>query len=139
MTELSRGNQLLVAQMEREMGLDPRARAEAPGRTLWHYTGEAGMRGILSSREIRATYFRDTNDARELVAGEELIADEALRLGRQNSAYGGVMEQFRELQESGWKMTTLPGGLFIASFCEDEGDILSQWQTYGDGGSATAS
>jgi hypothetical protein len=37
-----------------------------PTRSFFHYTSEAGLRGIVESNSLRATYFSDLNDASEI-------------------------------------------------------------------------
>jgi hypothetical protein len=34
---------------------------------LWHYTGVAGLRGIVEGKAIRATHYRYLNDTSEFV------------------------------------------------------------------------
>jgi hypothetical protein len=43
---------------------------------LYHYTGTAGLKGILESNSFRATYFADMNDAQEIHALRAPLVDE---------------------------------------------------------------
>jgi hypothetical protein len=43
---------------------------------LYHYTGTAGLKGIIESNSFRATYFADMNDAQEIHALRVQLVDE---------------------------------------------------------------
>jgi hypothetical protein len=43
---------------------------------LYHYTGTAGLKGIIESNSFRATYFADMNDAQEIHTLRVHLVDE---------------------------------------------------------------
>ncbi|KQM32907.1 hypothetical protein ASF03_11280 [Rhizobium sp. Leaf68] len=53
-----------------------------PTRTLYHYTSEIGLRGILSTREIWLSDLNSSNDPRELQLGLTTIQTVAEKIGR---------------------------------------------------------
>lgn len=130
---------------------------------LYHYTTEAGLKGIVESNSLWATYFADMNDAQEIQAlRAPLITDLTARLTpliwemrnqkphdhevwkpgapqRIAQRWGAILYDVifpsDESTRSAWCCTT--------SFCSHAGDkpyerehgLLSQWRGYGkDGG-----
>lgn len=107
--------------------------------SLFHYTTEAGLLGIVESRQLWATDIRFLNDAQEGIYGYELIADavremESPTLNPTHWAHQhgeravGTFNKYRDmvleqLNDGGF-------GVFVTCFCES-GDLLSQWRAYG--------
>jgi hypothetical protein len=127
---------------------------------IYHYTTEAGLRGIVESNSFRATYFRDMNDANEI---------HELRMPLIKEFTRRVTPFFKELYQKGTRATKLASAsaeaeysahswadklystvfqerasdCYISSFCSHANDqdyernhgLLSQWRGYGkDGG-----
>lgn len=100
---------------------------EKPSGCLYHYTGAAGLIGIMQSRTLRATDYRHLNDRKEYRIGAKLLQEELDR--RQMEKRDRIrFENFvRETQR----------GCFVLSFSE-QGDQLSQWRAYCPGGNGYA-
>lgn len=99
---------------------------------LFHYTTVEGFIGIITSRSLWASDMLSLNDASEASYPFRIIT-EALEAGRP-----GVPQEHRrrfetQLTEYLFRMCTP----FVACFCED-GDLLSQWKGYGNGGEGFA-
>jgi DUF2971 family protein len=100
--------------------------------TLYHYTGNEGLVGILSSRQFWATDARYLNDASEIDYAcymMRLVLDEALEL-RQTE----IAKQF--LESAIQTFNPYDGGTyspFVMCFCEQD-NLLSQWRAYGNNG-----
>jgi hypothetical protein len=101
-----------------------------PPSFLHHYTGQAGMLGIVENAELWGTKIQYMNDATEFGL--------ALRLARQ------LLENMVNSSESSAErsacarlLQSLQGlediNIFAVCFCED-GDLLSQWKGYAGGG-----
>jgi hypothetical protein len=101
-------------------------------RRLYHYTTMSGLLGIVESKKLRATDIHYMNDANEFKHGLAILG-EIVKVRAQTAA--GTTKLFLE---------TLPTrvaqfsniNLFAASFTED-GDLLSQWRGYSQGGGAS--
>lgn len=107
------------------------ARPEGP---LFHYTGAAGLHGILSGKEIWATHYRYLNDAAEIVAGERLLLDVAKALEadpNRPEVSRWLLREFIARYDEG--RLTKRRDVFVASFSE-KGNLLSQWRAYAGGG-----
>ena len=77
---------------------------------LYHYTDFAGLKGILESHSLRATYNRCMNDASEQLHAERTLQEEAARL-----RVGPIRFENRRA--------------FLACFCESP-KLLSMWRSY---------
>ena len=99
---------------------------------LYHYTGQAGLLGIIQNAELWATKVRYMNDATEFnhalaLASEildSLIADEHAR----KLAGTTLRRSLQGLEDI---------NIFTACFCKD-GDLLSQWRGYATEGGGIA-
>jgi hypothetical protein len=97
---------------------------------IYHYTNDAGMRGILESGHIWLTDIFNLNDPSELSHGVALAADILNR-----KAVNGPPES----KEFARLFTDFLGGMqesahyFVSSFSVD-GDDLGQWRAYADNG-----
>jgi len=101
--------------------------------TIYHYTTQEGLLGILNEKALWATKIHYLNDASELT--------EPLRI-----ATGALNQYLSVLQKDDKKRDIILGlvdeirvsegqNIHVASFCT-EGDLLSQWRAYGSFGSA---
>ncbi len=100
---------------------------------IYHYTDDKGVRGIIESQSIWATHYRYLNDTKELLIFREAFVHWRKTM---NSQIQPVDHYWRELLNSvlGGSKETPVTEAYIASFCDDEGDRLSQWRAYGKGG-----
>ena len=86
---------------------------------LYHYTDFAGLKGILESHTLWATYNRVMNDASEQVYAESLLSEEIDRL-----LAGSEIRKFIPFN---------PAKCFLTCFCETE-NLLSMWRGYAGAG-----
>jgi len=103
-------------------------KAMPPG-TLYHYTGQAGLLGIVESKELWATKIQYMNDASEFGL--------ALRMARNELEAIINTSKFPADKPAGVKLQESLRGLediniCASCFCED-GDLLSQWRGYAGG------
>lgn len=105
--------------------------------TLWHYTDSAGLCGLLLNREIWATHNAFLNDRNELIHGEALVHETVKALAAElGGDIGHILTDFLK----GWDNLRLSAHtpIYVASFCSDGGDRLSQWRGYGGRGAGYA-
>src|SRR4051812_20573199 len=101
--------------------------------TLWHYTTARGMQGILSSEHMWFTDTRFLNDAAEIQYGIDFFVEQ-LKLVDLSAYKPKTAEILEKLNKQDW--TTFRANLatkssaYVACFCA-QGDLLSQWRTYG--------
>jgi hypothetical protein len=94
---------------------------------LFHYTTTVGLLGIIESGKIWATHYRYVNDTSELEYANSLFMKS---IDKKLLAGSGPTQTLL------WSVARTPamfawlGSVFISCFCE-EGDLLSQWRTYG--------
>ena len=138
------------------------ARAIRAHAELYHYTGEAGLKGIVESNSFRATYFADMNDAHEIKELRTLFVSEmisrltpmVLQMRRVNPDNHVVWKQGAPQHLANQWCNVLYNVVFPAdeatrdalccttSFCSHAGDhayerehgLLSQWRGYGGEG-----
>jgi hypothetical protein len=107
--------------------VDPSESVELPLRTLYHYTTQAGLLGILTSQSIWASEIRFLNDATEFRTALDAVGAElSTRISDLDSAEArtrgdAIFGKFTALEES---------SVFVLSLTE-KGDDLSQWRAYG--------
>jgi len=101
---------------------------------LWHYTDAAGLQGILSSGKIRATHVAHLNDPTEIVHGEELVSLFARNLKWPEEYVHGNAALRKFADEWPTSRVSALTDAFVASFCADDGNRLSQWRGYGGAG-----
>ncbi len=99
--------------------------AERPLRTLFHYTSQEGLLGILRTKTLRASSIQYMNDAAEFSYALEVVRstlDNALKYERGpfNDFYGTVLDKLQTIRHI---------SVFAFSLSE-EGDLLSQWRGY---------
>ena len=99
---------------------------------IYHYTDGKGAQGILETQSLWATHYQYLNDFSELI-----IFTKALANWRQANACEPqhVDWLLKELRDSflGGRGKPPETEAYIVSFCDDEGDRLSQWRAYGRG------
>lgn len=106
--------------------LDSFIREKPPG-CLYHYTGAAGLIGIVENRKLWASDYRHLNDRKEYRIGARLLQKELLA--------SQLEDEQRELFER--LIARTQKGCFVLSFSE-RGDQLSQWRAYCPGGNGYA-
>jgi hypothetical protein len=103
---------------------------------LYHYTTEAGLRGILESGKIRLTDIFYLNDPSELRHGlahaVEILRAKAQQGPQESKLFSEQFEAF--LQKGGLQAAA---HFFTCSFSED-GDDLGQWRAYAANGQGYA-
>jgi len=110
------------------MNLDNR---KATPEVLYHYTTQTGFLGIIQSKTIWATDMRYLNDKREYLVALERLKERVTTLAESAEA-GSPPAIF--LAKVHQRLANIWGWpFFVASFSED-GDLLSQWRGYGQGG-----
>lgn len=102
-----------------------------PPDVLYHYTTEAGLLGIVSSKEIWASHTQYLNDVREFRHAIEIVVEELSNMKpephhREHISLLGEMEEAISGIES--------INVCVCSFSA-AGDVLSQWRAYGSGAS----
>ncbi len=117
---------------------------------IYHYTTEAGLQGILTSKNIRASHFRGLNDATELNYARGVItkniSDCLSEVCKKSRLALDIKESSEHLSQSLYN--SFGEDIYITSFCgyhykyfEEDfircNGLLSQWRGYGkDGGYA---
>ncbi len=105
-----------------------------PPDSIYHYTTQRGILGIVTRREMWATQVHFLNDKNEVFLTFKLLERELKRQAgkMQNPGIKAVLNEIRR---------NLPridqGHICIASFCE-VADLLSQWRGYGNQGKGYA-
>jgi hypothetical protein len=100
---------------------------EKPSGCLYHYTGSAGLIGIVQSGKLWATDYRHLNDRKEYRIGAKLLEDE-LGSNRLEDKHRRAFDRLvAETQKT----------CYVLSFSE-MGDQLSQWRAYSPGGNGYA-
>lgn len=102
--------------------------------TLYHYTDQAGMLGILQTKVIWATKIQFLNDQQELHLAAEL-AKPVLSRKESRAKSNQEKEFFAHLAHIVDELTRF--GSYICSFSE-EPDVLSQWRAYSPYGTGYA-
>jgi Protein of unknown function (DUF2971) len=133
---------------------------DEPKGVIYHYTNQAGLLGILSSKEIWATHIRYLNDASEYNRGLEIVKacvrDFAIDVDRFETETGSKfpIKNFQSAEADLVLRETISTSLslidefnvFVTSFFSNDedalnsgehdiGDVLGQWRGY-SGGSA---
>jgi len=106
--------------------------APAPPKTLYHYTTQKGLLGIVKDKEIFATHNQYLNDRREFVHAVNLCREEIEQRRKNFKGHSSVAEYLEGLNN----LLALPFegiNVCVCSFSEN-GDLLSQWRAYSAGG-----
>lgn len=96
-----------------------------PTKTLYHYTTQTGLLGIVRSREIWATHTRYLNDAREYRHAVDVVT--AVVAKRLSGAVGDGRRVLADMAEGVRGADSM--NVCVCSFSEDR-DSLSQWRAY---------
>jgi len=96
--------------------------------TLYHYTTQAGLIGIIRDDEIWATHTQYLNDRREYIHALELVRNEIK--DRRTGATGQEEKAALDEMIAAVKADVQSINVCVCSFSED-GDSLSQWRAYG--------
>jgi hypothetical protein len=97
---------------------------------LHHYTTPNGLKGIIENREIWSTDIESMNDTKEMKYGIEIINEEinvAEEEFESRLVKDALLSSIREI------INKEKYNVFVTCFCRD-GDLLSQWRGYADGG-----
>jgi hypothetical protein len=106
----------------------------SPSGVLFHYTGQAGLLGIIKNAELWATKIQYMNDATEFGLALRLVRQELENISSytkhptEKSAAAALQASLRGIEDI---------NIFAICFCE-QGDLLSQWRGYGHGNSGYA-
>lgn len=102
-----------------------------PKRLVFHYTSQAGLLGIVSSKTIRATNILYLNDAREIEVSIELTRQRIEQLRTPASAKDNdVLDAIASMITMASSTADYSESTFACSFCEDDGNNLNQWRGY---------
>lgn len=105
-----------------------------PPEHIFHFTTQAGILGIIQSREMWATQVHFLNDKHEVFLTFKLLEKELKR--RIGSCQAPAMRSLLVDIKKNLKRVD-QGHICIASFCEQD-DLLSQWRGYGNQGKGYA-
>jgi Protein of unknown function (DUF2971) len=124
---------VVTARFESEF---PVRAADKPKASLWHYTDAVGFMGIIDTKTIHATHFAHLNDPGELRFGQRVVSKvlDAAREACSSSFGRGVLWSVQEKWEEGGDEISTDTRVFVASFCADNGNRLSQWRGYSKDG-----
>jgi len=105
--------------------------SETPKKTLWHYTNQRGLLGIVRSQAIWATHHQYLNDRTEFTHARDLIRDEVkLRYARLGlSGANPSVENYYKTLLFNLELPFHGVFIFVCSFSE-AADDLSQWRAY---------
>jgi hypothetical protein len=107
-----------------------------PG-VIYHYTSQAGFKGIVESGVLRATHIAYMNDSSEYQHAVTLLGDAVkAKRAKIGDAPGCALLDCMGLQLGLLAPADIPG-VFVACFSA-AGDSLSQWRNYGSGESGLA-
>ena len=107
---------------------------QQPPQTIFHYTTQRGILGIISNQEMWATQIQFLNDKNEVFLTFQLLKKELdKKIGTiQIPEVRNILRKIRSYLE-----LIDQGHICIASFCAI-GDLLSQWRGYGNHGKGYA-
>lgn len=105
-----------------------------PPKAIYHYTDYNGASGIIESKSLWLTKLSYLNDKSELKLAIDLFRSQAASWVNKI----GDGEKAKFLEETSHQLQSFSNtNICVASFCED-GDLLSQWRSYGNDGSGVA-
>jgi hypothetical protein len=106
-----------------------------PPRTIYHYTTDAGLRGILESGRLWFTDIFDLNDPSELrhsySIAVNLVHEWAQKVRDKNPEAAFFAKRFAELLDR--SVLERAAHIYVCSFSA-RGDDLGQWRAYADNG-----
>lgn len=107
---------------------------QKPPETIFHYTTQKGILGIIENKEMWATQIHFLNDQNEIHLTFKLL-DEELDKQIAKNEVPKVRNLFKRIK--GYLQLIDQNHICISSFCK-EGDLLSQWRGYGNQGKGYA-
>ena len=99
---------------------------------LFHYTDAPGLQGIICTTQLWATHAGYLNDPQELQYASGL-ASEIIGNQIHGAQSEAVRSLLRILSEGNYSALNDFVEVYVACFC-DNGDLPTQWRTYGGGG-----
>ena len=112
-------------------------RSQPAPKELYHYTTASGLQGILESNTLWATNAYYVNDSSEVEYGGTVLSEVLKEWEKKTEktydrlwalgAVHGLIEDYPERRGQRRKR------IYVTCFCED-GNLLSQWRTYGQAG-----
>jgi hypothetical protein len=101
---------------------------------FFHYTSIEGLKGILENRCLWSTHFEYMNDSTEVIYGQTLTSEVIQeRIVKCSEITQVFLHQMFGLNDIIYRGTAI----YLSCLCED-GDLLSQWRSYGSGGGGCA-
>src|SRR5215813_10915885 len=97
---------------------------------LYHYTTQAGLLGIMRTKEIWASHTQYLNDLREFRHAMQLVREQLSEMNRPGSYEPAEQRLLTEMQDRIEGLESI--NVCVCSFSEN-GDALSQWRAYGGG------
>jgi hypothetical protein len=101
-------------------------------RIIYHYTDENGAKGIIESQSLWLTHYMHLNDKSELSIFRSALNEWIKASDIQDRLILGHMNIIMTPIWGDPSKTPEKEG-YVMSFCDDEGDRLSQWRAYGKG------
>jgi len=100
--------------------------SKQPPRFIYHYTNQAGLKGILEEKQIWASDVHYLNDSQEFSHAVEIVKAEIRRRlkGKAAKTHGAFFLQVQKMLEF-----ISPFAMYVSSF-SGEIDKLSQWRGY---------
>ncbi len=100
--------------------------SQEPTKTLYHYTTQAGLLGILRDKHIWATHTQYLNDAKEYLHAIDVVIAEIVKrladaVGDSHRILADMAKGVRGIEST---------NVCVCSFSEER-DSLSQWRAYG--------
>lgn len=127
----------LLEDLERRLK-DPWEISQVPSdKIIWHYTDQRGLVVIIADGKVRASNALYLNDAMEVKHARNLIYDEVSNKIRAYSDPAPI--EFLRHVEAGAQIADYVFQPYVTCFSgENAGDLLSQWQAYGNSGAGYA-
>src|SRR5258706_7645255 len=95
-----------------------------PPDTLYHYTTQEGLLGIIRSKQIWASHTQYLNDEREFRHAIEVVKEELIGMN-QGAPSAQVRKRLKEMEQSIEGIESV--NVCVCSFSAI-GDLLSQWR-----------
>lgn len=131
---------MLISDIDKKYNLNNTSKEDI----LYHYTGIDGFMSILQNRDFWISNIRFMNDAQEFKNGceicKQILQDRIAGFGqnlrdleKKHKAYYEGLLKICDGHKSGGIFPIISMDIFALSLCE-EGDLLTQWQVYGQSG-----
>jgi hypothetical protein len=98
--------------------------------TIYHYTTQSGLLGIVQNRELWATKIHYMNDSTEFAFVFRMVADH-LKMEEENAPADSERKLLASLMRT-FADASKDVNVCVACFCYDR-DLLSQWRGYAGG------